>query len=241
MNAQQWKDEQIRTVNADAGDECVAAQAAFSPYLDGALTGVEMGQVAEHLDGCAPCATEFEGWRAVQSALGELGPAKAPADLQRQLRSAIDLERGRGSYLPLSGRLALLWKTSVAPLAVQAAGGLAAALLLAAGIFRLFGPGVAVQANDDGMAHLIAPHYMYSQVSPIPVQTGRDVPVLIEAEVDTHGRVCDYRIVAGPTDPAVRLEVEQNLLSSVFNPATVFGVPVVGHVMVTYTGVSVRG
>jgi hypothetical protein len=35
--------------------------------------------------------------------------------------------------------------------------------------------------------------------------------------------------------------VEQNLLTSVFRPATVFGVPVDGHVMLTYAGVSVRG
>ncbi len=236
MNADGRKDEQVQ-----AGTGCVAVQAAFSPYLDGALSGVEMGRVAEHLDACPPCATEFDGWRDMQSALSELGPAKPPAELQRQLRSAIGLERGRGSYLPLTGKIALLWRRSISPLVLQGAGGLAAAVLLLAGLFRLFGPGVAVQANDDAMAHLIAPHYLYSQVSPIPVETGRDVPVLVEAKVDTRGRVCDFRILNGPTDPSVQLQVEQNLLSSVFTPATVFGVPVVGHVMVTFTGVSVRG
>ena len=64
---------------------------------------------------------------------------------------------------------------------------------------------------------------------------------LIDAKVDTRGRVYDYTILDGPSDPTVRLQVEQNLLTSVFTPATVFGVPVDGHVMVTYTGVSVRG
>jgi hypothetical protein len=88
---------------------------------------------------------------------------------------------------------------------------------------------------------LIAPHYLYSQVPPIEVQAGRDVPVLIDAKVDTSGRVYDYIIIDGPSDPAVRLQVEQNLLNSVFKPATVFGVPVHGHVMLTYAGVSVRG
>ncbi len=239
MNTQRNPDEQMQAGLATA-NECVAAQAAFSTYLDGALTGLEMGRVAAHLEGCEPCATEFEGWREMQSALGELGPAKAPADLQRQLRSAIGLERDRGSYLSLIGKLALLWRRSIAPLAVQGAGGLVAALLLAGGIFRLFGPGVAVQANDDGLAHLIAPHYLYSQVSLVPVETGHDVPVLVDATVDTRGRVCDYKILNGPKNGPVLLQVEQNLLSSVFKPATVFGVPVVGHVMVTYTGVSVR-
>jgi hypothetical protein len=177
----------------------------------------------------------------MQTALVVLGSAKPPARLQAQLRTALSIERERGTYLPLLGRIALIWKNSIAPLAVQGAGGLVAALILAAGIFRLFGPGVTVQANDDGLAHLIAPHYLYSQVPPQPIQTGREVPVLVDAKVNTRGIVYDYTIVDGPTDPAIRRRVEQNLLTSVFQPATVFGVPVDGHVMVTYTGVSVRG
>lgn len=221
--------------------ECQAARAAFSSYLDGALSGVEMGRVAGHLEACAPCTSEFDGWRSMQSALGELGSAKPPARLQAQLRTTLSIERERGTYLPFAGRIARIWKNSIAPMAVQGAGGLVAALILAAGAFRLFGPGVIVQANDDGLAHLISPHYLYSQVPPQPVQTGREVPVLVDAKVNTHGMVYDYTIVDGPTDPAIRARVEQNLLASVFTPATVFGVPVEGHVMVTYTGVSVRG
>ncbi len=223
------------------GSECLAAQAAFSSYLDGALSGVEMGQVANHLAACAPCSTEFGAWRAMQTALVDLGPAKPPLRMQERLRAALDIEREHGTHLPLFARVALIWRTSVAPLAVQTAGGMAAAVLLLAGLFRLFGPGVEVQANDDGLAHLIAPHYLYSQVPPTAVETGRDVPVLIDAKVDTRGRVYDYTIVDGPSDVTVRRQVEQNLLTSVFTPATVFGVPVDGHVMLTYTGVSVRG
>jgi anti-sigma factor RsiW len=221
--------------------ECQAARAAFSSYLDGALSGREMGRVAGHLEACAPCTSEFQAWRSMQSALGELGSARLPDRLQAQLRAALSIERERGTHLPLTGRIALIWKNSIGPLAVQGAGGLVAALLLAAGLFRLFGPGVTVQANDDGLANLIAPHYLYSQVPPQPIQTGREVPVLVEAKVNTHGLVYDYTILDGPTDPAVRRRVEQNLLSSVFSPATVFGVPVDGHVMLTYAGVSVRG
>ncbi len=223
------------------GSECLAAQAAFSSYLDGALSGVQMGRVADHMAGCGPCSTEFGAWRAMQTALGDLGPAKPPERLQERLRAALNVERDHGTHLPLFARIRLIWQTSVAPLAVQTAGGMAAAVLLLAGLFRLFGPGVEVQANDDGLANLVAPHYLYSQVPPTAVETGRDVPVLIDAKVDTSGRVYDYTILDGPSDSAVRRQVEQNLLTSVFKPATVFGVPVEGHVMLTYTGVSVRG
>lgn len=225
----------------DAEGECLTVQAAFSLYLDGDLTGVEMRRVADHLKDCSRCSDEFNAWRTVQATLSEMGPAKAPSRLQAQLRTALAAERERGSYLSAPGKLARIWRTSVAPLAIQGAGGLAAAALLLGGVLHLFAPSLAVQANDDEIAHLIAPHYLYSQVPPEPIETGHEVPILVDAQVDTRGRVYDYAIVDGPNDPTVRLRVQQNLLSSVFRPATVFGVPVYGHVMLTYTGVSVRG
>jgi hypothetical protein len=236
MNSEGYLEQQT-----EASAACLASRDAFSAYLDGALTGVEMARVAGHLEGCERCAAEFEGWRGMQTALGDLGTAKAPRDLQRQLRAAIEIERSKGSYLPLLGRMARVWRISIAPRAVQGAGGFVAAMLLLGGIFRLFGPGVTVQANDDGLAHLVAPRYLYSEVPPTPVKTGRDVPVLVDARVDTDGRVYDYTIVDGPRSAEVRNQIAQNLLSSVFQPATVFGVPVDGHVMLTYMGVSVRG
>jgi hypothetical protein len=237
MDTQRYQ--QNRSKHAE--DDCQPVQAEFSSYLDGAMSGVEMGRMADHLSGCRECADEFLGWRSMQNALSGLGQAKAPLGLQARLKMALATERERGSHLSAGKRLALAWKTSVAPLALPGAGGLLAAGLLLVGIFRLFGPGLAVQANDDDMAHLIAPHYLYSQVPPQPIDTGREVPILVEAKVDTQGRVYDYTILDGPNDAAVRLRVAQNLLSSVFQPATVFGVPVDGHVMLTYTGVSVRG
>jgi len=91
------------------------------------------------------------------------------------------------------------------------------------------------------MAHLVAPRYLYSEVPPDPITTRHDVPIIVEALVDSKGRVYDYTILAGPDDPDLKVRVENNLLGSIFKPATVFGVPVHGHVLMTYTGVSVRG
>jgi hypothetical protein len=82
---------------------------------------------------------------------------------------------------------------------------------------------------------------MYSEVPPQQISTKRDVPIIVDAMVDSSGRVYRYTILEGPTDREVNIRVENNLLTSVFTPATVFGVPVRGHVVITYTGVSVRG
>jgi hypothetical protein len=221
--------------------ECLEVRSNFSAYLDGAITGLEMAAISHHLQNCHECADDFNVWRSVQRSLGELGPEMPPARLQARLRTAIAAERERGAHLPFPQRAILLWRSSLAPLALRLSGGFAATVMLAGCLSWMFGAPITVQANDDAMAHLVAPHYMYSQVPPEPIRTQRDVPIVVEAMVDNHGRVYNYSILEGPSDPEVKLRLESNLLSSVFTPATVFGVPVKGHVVMTYTGISVRG
>lgn len=220
---------------------CSDVRAAFSDYLDGQVSGVRMALLATHLDRCQACAQEFARWRTMQAALSALAPLHAPRNLQAQLRHALASERDRGTHLSLRERCVQSWRARVAPFAVQAVGGFSLALVLVAGLSWIFAAPLAVEANDDNQAHLIAPHYLYSQVPPQPIVTRNDAPVLVEAKVDTDGRVYDYNIIAGPSDPEVRVRIEENLLSSVFRPAMVFGEPVRGHVMLTYSGVSVHG
>ena len=221
---------------------CRQARESFSDYLDGALSGVEMQTLAAHFDDCPSCTGEFGAWRALQQGLAKLGPARPPADLQARLRDALETERARGTHVPRMRRWATGLRTSFDAFALQAAGGFALALVLVGGLSWLFGaPLASVQANDERIAHLNAPHYLYSQVPPQPVSTQNDAPILVDAKVDAQGRVYDFNILAGPSDPAVRVRVEENLLASIFRPAMVFGVPVPGHVMLTYSGVSVRG
>ena len=222
-------------------DDCASVRSGFSGYLDGVVSGVEMAAISRHLRDCDDCAKDFNVWREVQRSLGELGPQLPPARLQARLRAAIAAERERGAHLPFFQRALLLWRSSIAPLALRLSGGFAVAVVLAGGLFWMFGAPVDVQANDDAMAHLVAPRYIYSQVPPEPINTKRDVPIVVDAMVDSSGRVYRYTILEGPTDNEVVVRVENNLLSSVFAPATVFGVPVRGHVVITYTGVSVRG
>ncbi len=222
-------------------NECAAVQSEFSDYLDGAVSGVEMAAISGHLRDCDDCAKDFDVWRQVQRSLGELGPKAPPARFQVRLRAAIAAERERGAHLPLVQRAALAWKTSLAPLALRLSGGFVATVLLAGALCWVFGAPIAVLANDDGLANLVAPRYMYSQVPPEPIRTQRDVPIVVDAMVDSSGRVYRYTILQGPKDDDVKVRVESNLLSSVFTPATVFGVPVRGHVVMTYTGISVRG
>jgi anti-sigma factor RsiW len=220
---------------------CRDVRRKFSPYLDGGLSGRVRSHLAAHLEACSPCSEEFTAWRLVQRSVAVVGPARAPEDLQAQLRDALRAEREQNHHLSLADRWVLLWHELLAPLALRVAGGLSIAAVLLGSLMGTYAPAITVMANDERMANLTAPHYLYSQVPLSPLQTRHDVPVLVEAKVDKEGRVYDYSILAGPKDEAVQRRVEENLLASVFKPATAFGVPVLGHVVITYTGVSVRG
>jgi len=225
-------------------NNCLQVREEFSPYLDGDMSGTAMQLMAAHLGGCDDCATEFAAWRDIQGTLGSMGPAKAPTGLQARLRAALAEERERGTHLTWDRRLTAMWHATLAPIAFRAATGTVAAMLLIGGagtMIALFGAPSAVQANDEPLGAMTAPHFLYSEVPPQPIEFGREAPVLIEAKVDDQGRVYDYTILSGPTDKSVERRVQANLLASVFQPATIFGLPVHGHVVMTFTGVSVKG
>ncbi len=221
---------------------CALVKDQFSAYLDGALDGKSMQALAAHLEDCALCAAEFEAWRSVQTILGELGPAPLPTTLQAQLRDALAGELERGTHLSPVQRFAAVWQRTVAPMCVRLSAGFAAALLLVGSAVCVIGTAAPVQASDEHMTDLHPPRLLYSETSPEPIATDkRFVAVLVDAKVDADGHVYDYALVSGPNDTATRARVESNLLGSRFKPATVFGVPVPGHAMITYTTVSVHG
>jgi hypothetical protein len=234
---------------------CAAIQARFSGYLDGAISGQEMLAISRHIEGfedgpngvrvasCGVCARELDAWRLTQSAVSALGPAKAPVDLALKLRIAISHEHARRNSRLLD-RLSLVWENAVRPLVVQISAGFAGSVVLVGSVVLLVGVVAAPQpvlANDEPLGAMTAPHYLYSTVSPGAIVTAHDTAIVVEASVDTAGRVYDYTIVTGPQDDAVRSQIANQLLGSVFQPASAFGVPIRGRVVVTFAGISVHG
>ncbi len=222
---------------------CQKCQSSFSAYLDGAVSGKQMQQIARHLDTCAPCAQEFAALRAMQQSLATLGPAKAPADLGLKLRLAISHEQARRKSSWLDS-VALKWDNAIRPMLVQVSAGFAGAVILVGGIGLLLGMVAApepVMANDEPLGAMTSPHYLYSVDNPRAIVTDHDSVIVVEAYVNAQGRVYDYNIVSGPDDPAVHSQVLDQLLMSVYEPASVFGAPVRGRVVLTFSGISVHG
>lgn len=223
--------------------ECGTVLGRLSEYMDGAVSGREMQRIDRHLAACRACAEEFSLGARVQQSLATLGSVRPPANLGLRLRLAISHEQNRGWRSGLE-TLGLRWTNAIRPIVLQASAGLAGAVLLIGTILSLLGAVGAttpVMANDEPLGAITAPHFLYSIDGVHPILTGADdTTVVVEASINARGEVYDYRIVAGSPDPAVRDQIVSRLAASVFQPASVFGAPVRGHVVLTYSGMSVH-
>jgi hypothetical protein len=223
---------------------CSDVQTKFSDYLDGRLTGVEMHRVSAHIGSCSECALEWAGLRRAQSALSLLGPIAEPENLLLRIRVAVSHERARRARNPFQS-LNLAWRNTIGPFLLQATAGFASAVLLLGAVVVLIGivaQPKAVQAGDEPLGQFTAPQYEYSVTG-----TGdNDMaslpgPLVVEAYINTAGKVYDFNIVSGPDDDSTRSQVENLLIEDRFEPATSWGQPVNGIIVLNFAGVSVRG
>ena len=224
-------------------EPCASIQQSLSDYADGAVTGVEMQQISTHLASCTPCSAEFSIVCRMQETLATIGAAKAPPELGLRLQLAISYEQAR-SWSSRLERLGLSWQNSLRPFVMKTSAGLACATALMSGVLFLLGAmstANPVMANDEPLGAMTAPHYLYSIAGIQPVTTPQDGTVVIDASINALGQVYSYRILSGPQEKTMEDQVVDRLLASVFEPARVFGVPVRGHVIMTFAGVSVTG
>jgi hypothetical protein len=140
--------------------------------------------------------------------------------------------------------LMMRWENLIRPIALQTISGLAGALLLFGGISMLVGVVAvpnAVLANDEPLGAVTMPHYLYSAAQQQPVVTPDDGTIVVEADVNAEGKVYDWNIISGPADERTRAAVQDDLMLQVYEPSRMFGEPVRGRVLVTFSGVLVKG
>jgi Putative zinc-finger len=222
---------------------CSHIQHQFSRYLDGDVPGTRMLEIARHLDGCPDCAREFAAWQQIQSLVSTLGPAKVPADLGLRLRVAISQESRRSTRERLS-RFHIRWENTFQPFLLRAAAGFASAIFLvgtAAMLVGTFTSPEPVEARDVPVDGSTAPRLLYSSFQPGDAIGDHNNPVVLQVFVDGHGRVYDYKVVAGQVDAKTRESIDNLLLFSVFTPAHSYDQPVRGTTLMSFSGISVKG
>lgn len=221
--------------------KCAHLREQFSAYLDGAVTGAVMHEIAAHLEVCSGCSVEFAQWRNAQSLVSSIGPAKAPDNLGLRLRVALSQQRAN-TIEEKFARGRVRWENTFLPFMWRATAGFASTVALLGGVALLIFayPGSAL-AGDEPLGMASSPRFLYTAPEPAEGVADGNNPVVVQAYVNGEGRVYDYKIISGNTDSKTRAQLEDTLLFSVFAPAQVFGQPVRGTVLLSFSGVSVRG
>ncbi len=202
---------------------CAQARPLFSPYLDGAVTGAQMIDLSGHLETCDRCRQQYVSLRRTQQLLAQVGRRKAPADLALNLRIAISQEVAQSNRRYLDGVVMRLQN----------------ALLMG-----FLAPLQADNSDVPLMLHT-APQLQQSAFG-TALDSINDDSLVIEAYVDSKGRVQDYRILSdSKEDDALLPQVKKNMLIfttfTTFRPALSMGRPTTGRAVLSFSRVSVKG
>jgi hypothetical protein len=217
---------------------CTEARPLFSSYLDRAVSGMEMHEISRHLEQCADCQKEYVVLENTRSLISSIGRRQPPSDLALKIRVAISSTRARNS-LNLFQRGVLRLENTFQGFMFPATAGVLSAVIFFGVLIVLLVP-AQVSANDDVPSTFYTPPRL--QISEYPEnQLSLDSQVIIEAYVDTTGRVESFRIISGRDDEEVKAQLNRALLFTIFVPAQSFGRPVPGKAIMSFSHINVKG
>ena len=217
----------------------------MSEFLDRRLTGAERIRLAQHLARCRECAGHLEELSEVREQLRSQPVAPVPPHLQTRLLVLASRERARwysSGTLPLAlrtwaGDAKLTIDNLMRPLALPFAGGVLSAMVLFSMLLvPAFGFRPSVR-NDVPIGWYTAATLV--EVAPF---INNDETV-VELYIDDKGQAMDYSVQRGTVSPELQANLTKMMFSSRFTPATWFGQPTNGKVLVSFRRVHyvVRG
>jgi Putative zinc-finger len=229
----------MQCTNQNREMKCREAKALFSPYLDGAVTGMQMHALQTHLSGCADCNSQYQSLCQSQKLLLHVGRPKAPADLGLKLRLAISREVAQAKEPPLQGWM-VRFENACKAFMVPATAGFLSAVVIFGIVMGYFVVPAPVQASEDVPLVMVntAPELQQTVFNSLSIDADS---LVIEADVDANGRVQDYRILSDSSDQHLLPQVKQMLIFTTFRPAFSMGRPTPGRAVLSFSKISVRG
>jgi len=214
-------------------ETCVEIRSHFSDYVDDLCTQEDRKSIRYHLSFCDVCREQLEQWEAVGEELRALPRRQVPPDLALRLR--VQLSR-RLHKTPLTA----LWvrlENCLKPLLIPATGGVLTAVI--SFCLMMGSGGVPANNGPDVTVELIQPARV-QQLAPMDFNTGENGLVLV-TQVNAEGRAKGYRVLSGQGSPELMQHLDRMIYFSVFRPATMFGKPTDGEVVLSLRRITVRG
>lgn len=218
---------------------CIQARQLFSPYLDGAVSGVQMQSLDRHMRQCRDCHRRYSSLQQMQQVLAMAGRRKAPKDLALKIRLAASREAAHARRWHWEGVHVRLQNVLNAFM-VPATAGLVSAVAVFVMLLGYLGP---LQAGNPDVPLLVytAPQLQQSAFA-TSIESINSDSLVIEAYVDRMGRVQDYRILSEPPESEQLLpQVKNMLIFTTFRPATTLGRPTAGRAVLSFSRISVHG
>jgi len=222
---------------------CKLVRSSLWDFMAGTLDEDLHLAVRAHLEQCGECDLHRAEVRSVRTGLKHLPQVTVSPLLATRLRVVASRERSRQAlrrdlaarFEDLRSRVKLTFDNLLRPLALPAAGGLLASFLCFGVIVDTLH--VHPEWSDDIPVGLFT-QVTIDDLSPFSV-SGKDV--LVQLTIDQNGRVSDFEVPQGTTSPDEIQEIGNLVLCSSFNPATAFGQPVTGKILVNIHHITVRG
>jgi hypothetical protein len=213
---------------------CQEIRGHFSDYLDGLCASETLRALRYHLSYCAACTEELERWQTVQADLRLLPRLSVPPKQALKLRVSLSQELHRN----LLGRLRVRLENAIRPVLLPASAGVALTAILCFGLIKEWRATPISNTPDVPLQFATPPRVR--TLAPLNFNTGGQGVVLV-THVDAEGRVTDYKILSGEYSPELTHRLEWLMYFSQFHPATMFGRPTGGQVVLSLQRITVRG
>jgi len=214
-------------------ESCVEIRRHFSDYLDGRCEPETVRSLCYHLSNCAACRAEWECCQSVREDLRSLPRQPVPADLALRLRVKLSQQLHRN----LLSRLLVHMENAIRPLLLPGTAGVLTAIICFALIMGAQTIPV-TNAPDVPLRFWTPPRLL--ELAPINFNTD-DQSVVVVTHIDAGGRVRDYQVLSGQDSPELMQHLDRVIYFSVFEPATMFGKPTNGRLVLSLRRITVRG
>ena len=214
-------------------ERCVEIRNHFSEYLDDLCTPEARKSIRYHLSFCEVCQEQLDQWQSIREELRALQRRQVSPELALLLRVQMSQQLHKNPLSDIWVRL----ENALKPLLIPASGGVMTAVIC----FCLIMGSQVVPITDipDVTLQLVTPARV-RELAPMDFNSGDNGLVLV-TQINAEGRVKGYRVLSGQHSPELMQRLDRMIYFSVFQPATMFGKPTDGEVVLSLRRITVRG